>query len=66
MAKPRQGRARQGKARLLGGPGQVKSENGNNLGHKRKKPINDENERERAQVSTKISGRTSENERERE
>lgn len=61
-----QAKVRQGKARLLGGPGQVKSENGNNLGHKRKKAINDENERERAQVSTKISGRTSEREKERE
>lgn len=44
----------------------MKSENGNNLGHKRKKAINDENERERAQVSTKISGRTSERGRGRE
>lgn len=44
----------------------MKSENGNNLGHKRKKAINDESERERAQVSTKISGRTSEREKESE
>lgn len=53
MAKPSQGKARRDywEGPWRGRPGQVKSENGNNLGHKRKKAINDENERERENAS---------------